>query len=176
MSKILAFAGSNHQQSINYKLVNFASTKLSAEEVHLLDIRSWNVPIYSIDHDPDETPSEISQLIDLIKTHHGFVISTPEHNGNISAFLKNILDWLSRRSDQVFEGKPVLLLSTSPGGSGGANSLDYLEKSLPRQGALIASKFSLPSFYQNFREEDLNDEYREKLQTSLSEFKQAIAK
>ena len=167
MPKILAFAGSNHSNSINYKLVEYAVTKLNKLEVQLLDIRKWEVPMYSIDMDPDQTPDRIIELIKLIKDYDGFIIASPEHNGSIPAFFKNILDWLSRREKSIFNQKPMLLMSTSPGKGGASKNLDYLIKSLPYQGANVVSTFSLPSFYENYKEGVINEEFKQTLESAL---------
>ena len=44
--KILAFAGSNSTVSINKKLVTFASTFFSENEVEILDLNDYEMPIY----------------------------------------------------------------------------------------------------------------------------------
>ena len=81
MKKILAFAGSNHSKSINQQLVSYTVSLIPELEIEVLDISQWNIPIYSIDMDPDQTPTEITQLINLITHYDGFIISSPEHNG-----------------------------------------------------------------------------------------------
>lgn len=174
MKKILAFAGSNHSKSINHQLVEFTANLVVAAEVKVLDIRKWDIPIYSIDMDPDETPELITALINEIQESDAFIISSPEHNGGTPAFLKNILDWLSRRSKKVFDNKPVLLMSTSPGGGGGTNHRKFLEHTLPYQGATIAATFSLPSFHENLQDGKLKDEFLEQLKTSIHELSTAL--
>jgi len=174
MKKILAFAGSNHSLSINHQLVEFTASLIEAAEVRVLDIRSWEVPMYSIDMDPDQTPDKISELISLIKNHDGYIIASPEHNGGTPAFLKNIIDWLSRRGEKVFDEKPVLLMSTSPGQGGGATNLKYLIHSLPYQGARIAASYSLPSFNNNFKDGSITGEPLVGIKRSLEDFMLAL--
>jgi chromate reductase len=170
MKKILAFSGSNHSTSINQQLVNYAASLITDSKVEVLDLSKWVIPIYSIDMDPDETPDEITQLIELIKNHDGFIISSPEHNGSTPAFFKNIIDWLSRRSKNVFEKKPMLLMSASPGKSGGANNRKLLEHLLPYLGANITATFSLPSFHQNMQNSAINGALLEELQLAVNKF------
>ena len=174
MRKILAIAGSNHATSIHYQLVEFTASLIEGAEVTVLDMRGWKIPVYSIDFDPDQTPNEITELIMLMEEYDGFIIASPEHNGSISAFFKNILDWLSRRKKQVFEEKPVLLMSTSPSEKGGTNGLDYLLHALPYQGAEITSTFSLSSFQKNFKEGQIIRPYLEDLQSHIGEFMKLI--
>jgi len=174
MKKILAFAGSNHAMSINHQLIEFTASLFTDFEVKILDIRSWDIPMYSINMDPDQTPEKIFELIALIKTHDGFIISSPEHNGGTPAFFKNILDWLSRRGKNVFDEKPIFLMSTSPGPGAGATNLKYLIHSLPYQGAMIGATYSLPSFFDNFKEEKIDGNHLGELQESIGEFKEVL--
>lgn len=170
MKKILAFAGSNNSKSINYQLINYTASLVDGFEVKVLDIRNWDIPIYSIDMDPDQTPDLITELINLIGEYDGFIISWPEHNGGTPAFFKNILDWLSRRGKKVFADKPVLLMSTSPGGGGGATNRKFLEHTLPYQGANIAATYSLPSFQKNMQDGKLEDEQLRELKAAIQQF------
>lgn len=174
MKKILAFAGSNHAASINQQLVAYTASLMTDFDVTVINIHDWKIPVYSIDMDPDQTPDEIVKLLELIKEYDAFVLSTPEHNGTVSAFLKNIIDWISRRSKKVFEEKPLLLMSTSPGAGGAANSRKAVEKLLPYQGAQIVATFSLPSFKTNFVEGAVSEEYQEELREAIAQFTTAL--
>ena len=171
MKKILAFSGSNHSKSINQQLVNFTASLIDDIDVKVLDIRNWDIPIYSIDMDPDQTPERVSELIQLIQEYDGFIVSFPEHNGGTPAFFKNIIDWLSRRAKGVYDNKPMLLMSTSPGKTGGVNNRNFLAHTLPYQGANIAASFSLPSFYENMQGGKMNVELLEELKAAIHQFK-----
>ncbi len=163
MKRVLAFSGSNHSKSINQQLIRYTSKLVQEYPVTIIDIRSFIVPIYSIDMDPETIPKDILTLIEQIKEHDAFIISSPEHNGGTPAFFKNILDWLTRRSSSLFESKPLLLMSTSPGKRGGEKNRMYLEGFFPRLGANIISTFSLPSFKQNMVDEELNEDMKASL-------------
>ena len=171
MKTILAFAGSNHSKSINKQLVLYTASLIPELEIEVIDISQWKLPIYSIDMDTDQTPTEITQLINLVTHCDGFIISSPEHNGSTPAFFKNIIDWLSRRSKNIFDNKPMLLMSTSPGKNGGANNRKLLEHILPYLGANITATFSLPSFHQNMVEGKLDGELLKELQEAVSSLK-----
>ena len=173
-TKILAFAGSNHAMSINHQLIEFTASLFEEFEVMVLDIRNWEIPMYSINMDPDQTPDKIAELIWLIKEYDGFIISSPEHNGGTPAFFKNIIDWLSSREKNVFAKKPIFMMSTSPGAKGGATNLKYLTHSLPYQGAKIGATYSLPSFFDNFKEGKVIGDHLGELQESIGEFKEVL--
>ncbi|NJB87183.1 NAD(P)H-dependent FMN reductase [Lewinella marina] len=174
MKRILAFAGSNHSRSINHQLVTFAATLIHEAEVTVLDLRSWDIPVYSIDMDPDETPGRITFLIEQLKEHDGFILASPEHNSGPSAFLKNIFDWLTRRSKRVLDGKPLLLMATSTGRGGASRQLPYLEGALPRLGAEVVATYSLPSFNHTMVDGRLSGEPLAELQSRLATLLAAV--
>jgi len=153
MKKILAFAGSNSSSSINKQLVNYAATLI--EGVNVIDLRDYDAPIFSQDLEKsDGTPENIQKLYDLIQRYESVIMASPEHNGLPPAFLKNILDWLSRcEGDGFFKDKKIALLSTSPGGFGGKNNLANLKNVMPYWGANIVGTYSLGKFYENMDSE-----------------------
>ncbi len=152
MKTILAFTGSNSAHSINAKLLKAVVKKIPGQEVITLDLKDYEVPIYSMEQENRAFPAAIEQLFHLFRKADGFIIASPEHNGLPTAFLKNTIDWLSRVDQKFFGEKPVLLLSTSPGQNGGRSGLEILAQLLPRWGGRVTSLFSLGAFQQNFDE------------------------
>lgn len=66
--------------------------------------------------------------------------------------------------------KPVVMLSTSPGGRGGATVLETALNSAPRFGAQVKASLSVPSFTDNFdsdKGELTNGELTAKLRDAL---------
>ncbi|MGK0241290.1 MAG: chromate reductase [Candidatus Pelagisphaera sp.] len=149
--KVLAFGASTSSQSINRQLANFAAKQVPGAEVTELDLRTLDLPIYSSDEEEaNGIPSDAVHFVELIGSHDAVVISMAEHNGSYSAAFKNLYDWASRSEGKVWGGKPMLLLSTSPGGRGGSTVIEAAKATFPRMGADIRANFSLPSFYDNF--------------------------
>jgi NAD(P)H-dependent FMN reductase len=67
------------------------------------------------------------------------------------AILKNAIDWLSRVGGmKFFGGRPILLLSTSPGSNGGLTNLTNLATLVPWWGGDVVALYSLPRFEANF--------------------------
>ena len=155
MAKILAFAGSNSSTSINYQFVKYTTSFLEGHEVRLLNMANYPFPMYSEDVERKEGYSNsLVELKNEIQKFDGLIIAANEHNGNPSAYLKNVLDWLSRLERRFMEGKKVLLMSTSKGKRGGIGALEAVEGMLPRFGAEIVATFSLPSYAENFNGDD----------------------
>lgn len=152
--KIVAFGASNSRNSINKQLANFAGHQVPGAEVELLDLNDFEMPIYSIDR---EKESGIPALAHAFKARliasDGIVISFAEHNGAYSTAFKNIFDWISRISKDVWENKPMLLLATSPGPRGGKTVLDIAVNKFKFMNQNTIAHFSLPSFMANFSAE-----------------------
>ena len=81
------------------------------------------------------------------------VISFAEHNGSYSVAYKNLFDWCSRITPKLYDGKPTIVLTTSPGKRGGKSVLELALNSLPRFGADIKASLLVPLFNENFDSE-----------------------
>jgi NAD(P)H-dependent FMN reductase len=151
MATILAFAGSNSSTSVNYKLVKYTTLLIEEHKVQLLNMVNFPFPMYNQDIEKEKGFSNsLVELKNDIQNAAGLIISVNEHNGNPSAYFKNLIDWFSRLDRNFLEGNKVLLMSASPGRGGGVGSLAVVEKLVPRFGADIIATFSLPSFNHNF--------------------------
>ena len=172
--KIIAFAGSNSSKSINKKLVTYASSLFENAEVEILDLRDYQAPVFSVDVEKEIVKSkEAVAFLEKLKSADLLLISLAENNGNYSTAFKNIFDWSSRIEKDVFQNKPVFLMSTSPGGRGGKGVLDIAQSNLPRYGANIKSVFSLPLFNDNFDVESgkiSNEEFDAQLKEIVKNF------
>ena len=124
MKKIVAFGASSSKTSINKTLAIHVAGKVADASVTVIDMNDYVLPIYSSDVEMESgIPEGVHRFNDLIKSADGLVISLAEHNGTYTAVFKNLLDWLSRLDVNVWKGKPMLLMATSPGGRGGASVL-----------------------------------------------------
>ncbi|MBD3862123.1 NADPH-dependent FMN reductase [Olleya marilimosa] len=158
MKKILAFGASNSKTSINKQLATYASSLLKNTEVEVLDLNDFDVPTYSVDLEGKSgIPDNAQQFLNKITASDGLIISLAEHNGAYTAIFKSLFDWTSRIDVKLFQQKPMLLMSTSPGARGGQSVLEIAENRFPIHDANIVAKFSLPSFNDNFKEEKIVD-------------------
>ena len=143
--KILAFAGSTRTDSFNKKLVKIAASGAREEgaDVTIIDLRDFQMPIYDEDLERQEgLPTSARKLKDLMLTHQGLLVSSPEYNSSISGVLKNTIDWVSRQSDgeiplACFKDKVAGLMSASPGGLGGLRGLVHVRAILENIGVLV---------------------------------------
>ena len=169
MKKIITIAGSNSQKSINKSLINYTANLLEKVNVISVDLNDYVLPIYGPDFEAENgIPTAIKRLNDLFDTADGFIVSLAEHNGSYAAVFKNTIDWLSRVNMKIWREKPMLLMATSPGGRGGTTVLQSAKAYFPYLGGNVIAEFSLPNFYDNFKdgkviESNFKKEIREKL-------------
>ncbi|AZQ59342.1 NADPH-dependent oxidoreductase [Maribacter sp. MJ134] len=165
MKKIITIAGSNSQKSINKMLIAYTTTLLKDVEILTIDLNDYILPIYGEDFEAENgIPTAVKRLNEIINSADGFIISLAEHNGSYAAVFKNTIDWLSRLDMKIWKEKPMLLMATSPGGRGGATVLQTANTSFPFLGARIIDTYSLPSFYDKFKDGGIVEEhYRKEL-------------
>lgn len=143
--KILAFAGSTRIDSFNKKLVKVAAAGAmeNGADVTIIDLRDFAMPLYDGDLEQKEgLPSNARKLKDLMLSHQGFLISSPEYNSSISGVLKNTIDWASRPSEgeeslACFKDKVAGIMSASPGGLGGLRGLVHVRAILENISVLV---------------------------------------
>jgi NAD(P)H-dependent FMN reductase len=101
------------------------------------------MPLYDEDLEKKEgLPSTTHKLKELMLSHQGFLISSPEYNSSISGVLKNTIDWTSRQEDDesqmsCFKDKAAGIMSVSPGGLGGLRGLVHVRAILENMGVLV---------------------------------------
>ncbi len=119
MKKIGIIVGSLRKDSYNRKLAEVVAEELPEDySVEFVSIK--DLPMYNEDIDGEKPPKEYAEFREKIAEKDGFIIATPEYNRSMPACLKNALDVGSRPyGANKWAGKPVGILSASPGGMGG---------------------------------------------------------
>lgn len=143
--KILAFAGSSRAGSFNKKLAAVAAGhgRTLGADVTLIDLRDFPMSIYDGDDEASSgLPAAATRFRALMKEHQALLIASPEHNGSVTALLKNVIDWASRTADGIdglalFRGKTVGLVATSAGPFGGVRAVAHLRGILSKMGANV---------------------------------------
>ena len=175
MKRVLAFAGSTSSTSINKQLAQFAAENVNNVEFDVIDLREFEMPIYSFDEEKNGVPENAVAFSNILDNYDGYILSLAEHNGSYTAGFKNIFDWSTRIEKKVFRNKPLLLMATSPGGRGGQNVLNGAVGYFPFVGAGAISSFSLPNFHDNFKDgKIINEDLLKQLQIAVSEFQSAV--
>jgi len=160
--KLLAFAGSTRRDSFNKRLVRIAAeaARRAGAEVTVVDLADHPMPLFDEDLEAAGTPDEAKRWKELMKAHHGFLISSPEYNSSYSGVLKNAIDWASRPAQgeptlAAFAGKTAALLAASPGAMGGIRMLPQLRNVLMNiRVHVIPDQFGLGQAHLAFGEGD----------------------
>jgi chromate reductase, NAD(P)H dehydrogenase (quinone) len=125
--KIVSFAGALRKGSVSKQLVQEANRFLIDTyglTPDYIDLKEFEFPVYDADTEQSlGIPSSILKLGTRIAAADALVIASPEYNGGISSVLKTLVDWLSRLKPMPLADKFLLLVGTSPSGSGGVLGL-----------------------------------------------------
>ena len=181
--KILAFAATSSKKSINHQLVSYAASQLANQhteaETELLNLNDYELPIFSEDKEAElDQPELAKEFLNKIGNSDAIIISFAEHNGSYTAAYKNIFDWASRINPKVFQNKPLVLLATSPGPGGASSVLATAIASAPFFDGVVKANLSVPSFYDNFDNEQgriTNDEINTQLLTAVNSLIESTA-
>ncbi|MBB1150314.1 NAD(P)H-dependent oxidoreductase [Myroides sp. NP-2] len=174
--KVIGFGASISSTSINKSFASYALEFFKEDEVELIDLNDYLVPIFSVDCEKENCPEEAKAFLAKLKEADVLICSMAEHNRNWTTAFKNLFDWCSRLDLKLLQNKPMLLLSTSPGGYAAQNALNIAKTIFPAFGGNIVQTFSLPKFHENFAAEQgiIPDELRMEFEQALAQFKEKI--
>ncbi|MDF2177981.1 NAD(P)H-dependent oxidoreductase [Aliiglaciecola sp. CAU 1673] len=169
MIKVLAFSGSARQGSFNQKLVAIAAegARQAGAEVTLISLGDFPMPIYNQDLEKQQgLPEKALAFKQLLQSHDGLLIASPEYNSAFSPLLKNAIDWASRTHEQgepglsAYQGKVAGIMAASPGALGGLRGLVFLRMLLENIGVMVLpGQRAIGQAAQAFNEkDDLKDE------------------
>jgi chromate reductase, NAD(P)H dehydrogenase (quinone) len=154
-AKILAFAGSNRQESFNRKALTLAvaGARDAGAEVTVADLRDFEMPIYDADfHHDSGVPATMLSLRKLMLSANGLLVACPEYNASITPLLKNTIDWLSQSVDEndkaVFGSKVCGLLGASPGGFGTIRALPHVSYIFSNLGTIVLPVVAVPKAHE----------------------------
>ena len=128
--RILGIPGSLRRGAYSSAVLH-ALAEAVRERVHVEIVTLEKIPLYNADLDGEHKPEAVVALKNAIRACDALVLSSPEYNYGMPGVLKNALDWASRPGYQsVLKGKPVLILTSSPGMLGGARAQAQLRQTL----------------------------------------------
>jgi len=121
--KLLGLCGSLREASLNRKLMMLAAADFDGR----FEEGGLRLPLYDGDLQKAQgIPEAVVRLAEQIRAADAVLIACPEYNKAPPGVLKNALDWVSRVEGQVFEGKPVALVSATAGRAGGERTQSLL--------------------------------------------------
>jgi chromate reductase len=128
-ARLVGLSGSLRKAS--FSRATLAGLRNTLPENIRLEIRDLQLPLYNEDEDGPAAPATVLSLRQAIAGSDGVVIVTPEYNHGMPGVLKNALDWASRPfGKSVLIDKPVLVVSVSPGFTGGVRAQAQVNETL----------------------------------------------
>ena len=114
-----ALCGSLRRASMT-RMLRATLPELAPEGVRIVDVEIDEVPLFNEDiRDDSGTPAPVAALCEAIAAADAVVICSPEYNRMVPGGLKNAMDWISTEPGYPMSGKPVAVMTQSPGPRGG---------------------------------------------------------
>lgn len=171
---ILGISGSLREASTNTRLLR-AAARLAGEGVQVDVITLEGLPLYNMDLEGEDRPAEVVAFTRRIQEADALLFATPEYNYGIPGVLKNAVDWASRPVyGRPLKGKPVGLITASPGFAGGVRAQGHLQRVLSATQSILYphADFAVPAVHEKINAEgELTDETtRDRLKRYLDGF------
>lgn len=124
---ILGFAGSLRKGSYNRAILRAAAEMVPIDaKLEIFDLEG--IPPFNQDFE-NAPPEIVQEFKGKIRAADAILIASPEYNYSIPGVLKNAIDWASRPYlDNVWNEKPVAIMSASTGTIGGACAQYHLRQ------------------------------------------------
>jgi len=171
---VAVIVGSLRKESFTLKIAN-ALAKLAPPSLKLDVVTLHDISFFNQDLEANP-PADWVAFRERIQKSSGVIFITPEYNRAISGVLKNAIDVASRPyGKSSFLGKPVGIISNSPGPLGGVNAAKTLQNVLPGISGPIMGQ---PETYLNAVGDAFDDEgnlTKESLKTVLQQYVDAFA-
>jgi chromate reductase, NAD(P)H dehydrogenase (quinone) len=127
---IVVIVGSLRKESFTLKIAN-ALARLAPPALKLDVVTLHGISFFNQDLEATP-PADWVAFRERIQKSSGVIFVTPEYNRAISGVLKNAIDVASRPyGKSSFLGKPIGIISNSPGPLGGVNAAKTLQNVLP---------------------------------------------
>src|SRR3954466_3665162 len=127
---IVTIAGSLRKDSFSLKIAH-ALAKLAPASLKLEVITPAGISFFNQDLE-GAPPADWLSFREKIQKSDGVIFVTPEYNRAIPGVLKNAIDVASRPyGKSSFNGKPIGIVSNSPGPLGGVSAAKHLQNILP---------------------------------------------
>jgi chromate reductase, NAD(P)H dehydrogenase (quinone) len=171
---IVVIAGSLRKESFTLKIAN-ALAKLAPPSLKLDVVTLHGISFFNQDLEANP-PADWIAFRERIQKSSGVIFVTPEYNRAIPGVLKNAIDVASRPyGKSSFLGKPIGIISNSPGPLGGVNAAKTLQNVLPGISGPIMGQ---PEIYLNAVGDAFDDQgnlTKESLQKVLQQYIDAFA-
>jgi len=171
---VAVIVGSLRKESFTRKIAN-ALAKLAPDTLKLDIVDLHDVSFFNQDLEA-APPADWLAFREKLQKSNGVLFVTPEYNRAIPGVLKNAIDVASRPyGKSSFNGKPIGIISNSPGPLGGVSAAKTLQNILPGISGPIIQQ---PEIYLNGVGDAFDDKgelIKESLRTVLKQYIDAYA-
>ena len=171
---IVVIAGSLRKEGFTLKIAK-ALAKLAPETLKLDVVTLYDISFFNQDLEATP-PADWLAFREKLEKSNGVLFVTPEYNRSIPGVLKNAIDVGSRPyGKSSFLGKPVGIVSNSPGPLGGVSAAKHLQNILP---GICGPILGQPEIYLNGVGDAFNDKgelIKESTQKVLQQYIDAFA-
>ena len=171
---VVAIVGSLRKESFTLKIAKTLA-KLAPETLKLEIVTLHEVSFFNQDLEATP-PADWLAFREKIQKSSGVLFVTPEYNRSIPGVLKNAIDVASRPyGKSSFMGKPIGIVSNSPGPLGGVSAAMNLKQLLP---GIVGPIMGQPEAYLTMvgdAFDDKGDCTKESLQKVLQQYIDAFA-
>jgi chromate reductase len=171
---IVVIAGSLRKESFSLKIAN-ALVKLAPASLKLELVPLHGISFFNQDLEA-APPADWVKFRETLQKSNGVLFVTPEYNRSMPGVLKNAIDVGSRPyGKSSFLGKPIGIISNSPGPLGGVSAAKHLQNVLP---GIAGSIMGQPEIYLNGIGDAFDDKgqlTKESLQKVLQQYIDAYA-
>src|SRR5467141_5258898 len=127
---VVVIVGSLRKESFTLKIAN-ALAKLAPDTLKLNVTPLHDISFFNQDLEA-APPADWVAFREKLQKSNGVLFVTPEYNRSISGVLKNAIDVGSRPyGKSSFNGRPMGIVSNSPGPLGGVSAAKHLQNILP---------------------------------------------
>jgi chromate reductase len=173
-NSVVVIVGSLRKESFSLKIAN-ALAKLAPDTLKLNVVTLHDISFFNQDLEANP-PADWLAFRDKLQKSNGVLFITPEYNRSIPGVLKNAIDVGSRPyGKSSFLGKPMGIISNSPGPLGGVSAAKHLQNILPGISGPIMGQ---PEIYLNAVGDAFDDKgqcTKESLQKVLQQYVDAFA-
>jgi chromate reductase len=127
---VVTLVGSLRKEGFSIRIAN-ALAKLAPSSLSLEVVTPAGISFFNQDLEA-APPADWLAFREKLQKSNGVLFVTPEYNRSIPGVLKNAIDVASRPyGKSCFLGKPVGIISNSPGPLGGVSAAKHLQNILP---------------------------------------------
>jgi chromate reductase, NAD(P)H dehydrogenase (quinone) len=171
---IVVLVGSLRKESFTLKIAK-ALSGLAPDTLNLNLVTLHDISFFNQDLEASP-PADWLALREKLHNSNGVLFVTPEYNRSIPGVLKNAIDVGSRPyGKSSFLGKPIGIVSNSPGPLGGVSAAKHLQNILP---GICGPILGQPEIYLNGVGDAFDDQgelIKESLQAIMKQYIDAFA-